>query len=178
MIRLRSNAGFSDNPVCRSIKCTLAVRMLHLFFLFSLSPQLSIVVMTLRCVHPFSTRHCLVDAYEYRREFAQREIHLDVEPRRMNFMSWGKYDGPRCLSRQSDTRSTFFDVTRPAHQTKSSIGSTLSVWFSIWQRETIQRVRLPVLQLKSVDSNDKIDQSVSSNQKNQSGIACTVKASS
>ena len=94
MIRFRSNEGFSDNPVCRSIKCILAVRMLHLFFLFSLSVQLCIVALTLECVHPFSTRHCLVDAYEYRREFAQRErqIRLDVEPRRVNVIAESRDD--------------------------------------------------------------------------------------
>jgi hypothetical protein len=129
--------------------------MLHLFFLFSL--QLYRVALTLGCVRPFSTRHDLVVAYEYRMEFAQRETHLDVESRRINLIPNRIDDWLWCLSRDSeDTRSTFFDV-----ETKSSIASKPSIRFSIWERHRIQHVRLPVPHLKPVDSNDRIDQSVS-----------------
>ena len=111
----------------------------------SLSVQLCIVVLPLGCVHRFVLRTRLGDAHGHRRE-REREVHLDVEHRRINFIPTSIDDRPRCLSRQSDNRSTFFVFARQACETKSTTASKIFVRFVIGKRHSIQRGRLPTLQ--------------------------------
>ena len=189
MLRFRSCEGFSDRLVCRLIErwkmCLFSssssldvlfdrssAHWLYVCFIIFSSSSLSSTVyrctesrMCSSILNETSLGWCLRIS---KGVCSEREggIHFDVESGRINFISWGIYDWPRCWSRQSDDiRSTFFDVTHPAHETKTFIVREWSIRFVIGKQHQIQRVRLPRLTLRSIDENDEIDPAICSIEK-------------